>query len=853
MDPEDHPTRSRTGDTPGGRPNPDPATRQIGPYRLLQQIGEGGMGEVYEAEQTTPVERRVALKIIKLGMETKEVVARFEAERQALAMMDHPSIARVYDAGATESGRPYFVMELVRGIPLTDYCDQSRLTTVERLQLFIETCEAVQHAHQKGVIHRDLKPSNILVSLQDGKPVVKIIDFGIAKAMHRRLTDQTLVTQLGDVIGTPAFMSPEQLDGSLLDVDTRTDIYSLGVTLYLLLTGQLPFDPEEVRKAGSTPAAYVREHEPLRPSARVTTAKSPKALADSRQTDVAHLHRALRGDLDWIVLKAMARDRRLRYETANGLARDLERHMRDEPVTARPPSAGYRARKFVRRHRAGVAFVVALGLTLIGFSVSTALQARRIARERDRAEAEARKAAAVSQFLQETLAAADPWASGRDTSVREALQAAADKVQASFEGQPLVGAAVRRTLGQTYSGLGRFADAEPLLRSALAVRSAELGPEHPEVAESLGDLSALQERLSRYDESVELARQMLRIRRQARDQGAPTVQALRRLGVALFFRGEYAESERLLREALEIQRRAPPGGELERANVLNDLAQTVGTGMEDAAAAEKLNREALEIRRAKQGPRHPETAQVLNNLAVTRLQQQDYQEAESLYRDALAAEEESLGRDHPETVSTLENLGGVLFKTERYDEALALLDRVLAARKNGLGENSLQVARTLHNVAVVQTSAGRFQEAEATFKAVIPRMRAVQGSDHPEVAQAIASWAKLKKEVKDYGAAERLFRESLDLRLAKLGEDHLTVATGRLKLAEVLVLQGRFAEAEPLLLKAHAGREGALGKDAAPTREVASELAKLYSAWGRPEQARDLPPLGTPGAEPGPP
>jgi eukaryotic-like serine/threonine-protein kinase len=349
------------------------APERIGPYRLLDVLGEGGMGIVYHAEQTEPVSRRVALKIVKLGMDTKEVVARFDAERQALALMDHPAIARVYDAGVTEAGRPYFVMELVPGVPITDYCDRERLSTRERIELFIQVCQAVQHAHQKSVIHRDLKPSNILVTIQDGKPVPKIIDFGIAKAMHRRLTDQTLVTHVGEIIGTPAFMSPEQLEGVVLDVDTRADIYSLGVTLYLLLTGYLPFDPDELKRSGASAVAYIREHDPPRPSARVTTARSPTTLAENRRTDVPHLRRALKGDLDWIVLKAMARDRSRRYETTNGLAVDLQRHLRDEPVTARPPSARYRAAKFVKRHRGGVAFAAVLALTLVVFAVATAV------------------------------------------------------------------------------------------------------------------------------------------------------------------------------------------------------------------------------------------------------------------------------------------------------------------------------------------------------------------------------------------------------------------------------------------------------------------------------------------------
>jgi non-specific serine/threonine protein kinase/serine/threonine-protein kinase len=828
----DEPTRAAERDpyatATSASAHPHVAPERIGPYRLLDVLGEGGMGIVYHAEQTEPVSRRVALKIIKLGMDTKEVVARFDAERQALALMDHPAIARVYDAGMTEGGRPYFVMELVPGQPITDYCDRERLDTRERLRLFIQVCQAVQHAHQKGVIHRDLKPSNILVTIQDGKPVPKIIDFGIAKAMHRRLTDQTLVTHVGEIIGTPAFMSPEQLEGVVLDVDTRADIYSLGVTLYLLLTGNLPFDPDELNKSGASAVAYIREHDPPRPSARVTTAHSPKTLAENRRTDMPHLQRALKGDLDWIVLKAMARDRSRRYETTNGLALDLERHLRDEPVSARPPSTRYRAAKFVKRHRGGVVFAAALAAMLLAFAVATAVQARRVTHERDRAEAAARKAAAVAQFLEQTLGAADPWQSGRDPSVREALKEAADGVEASFKDDPLVMAAVRRTLGRTYFGLGRYKEAEPLLRSALEIRTAQLGSDHPDMAESLGDLGLVLTRLSRYDEATKLGQQALEIRR--RTSGAeslPVAFALRELGSTLYSKGDYAESERLLRQALEIQRKKGPAADKELATTLKELAQTVG--QEKPAEAEVLLREALAIRTAKQGPDHPETAQILNDLAVCKLRQEDYKEAEALYKQALAAGRKTLGEVHPETASTLENLGGVYYRTGRLDESLKALDEVLTIRRKGLGEDSLEVARTLQNVGVVQTKAGRLREAEASFEQALPRMKAVQGPDHPEIAQVLFNWARLKKAEKDYAAAEKLYRQSLDLRLRKLGEEHPDVATGRFELGALLAALGRPAEAEPLLVKARDAREKLLGKDAAPTRAAEDELAKLRS------------------------
>ncbi len=331
---------------------------QIGRYKLLQKLGEGGFGIVYMAEQREPVKRRVALKIIKLGMDTRQVVARFEAERQALAMMDHPNIAKVLDGGATDTGRPYFVMELVRGVPITRYCDEAGLGIRERLGLFIQVCQAVQHAHQKGIIHRDLKPSNVLVTLHDGEPVPKVIDFGIAKATQQELTEKTLFTQFQQLIGTPAYMSPEQAEMSGLDIDTRSDIYSLGVMLYELLVGRTPLESRELLKGGHEEIRRrIREQDPPKPSTRVSTLEGRERVlvARQRQVDPAALGAELRGDLDWIVLKALEKDRRRRYETANGLAQDLRRHLNHEPVLAAPPDRLYQMGRYIRRHRAAVA------------------------------------------------------------------------------------------------------------------------------------------------------------------------------------------------------------------------------------------------------------------------------------------------------------------------------------------------------------------------------------------------------------------------------------------------------------------------------------------------------------------
>ncbi|HZZ80241.1 MAG TPA: serine/threonine-protein kinase, partial [Gemmataceae bacterium] len=351
---------------------------QIGPYKLLEQIGEGGMGVVYTADQQFPVRRRVALKIIKPGMNTRQVIARFEAERQALALMDHPNIAKVLDGGVTDEGRPFFVMEYVKGVPITEFCDQAKLTVEQRLMLFVQVCQAVQHAHQKGIIHRDLKPSNILVCLYDGQPVPKVIDFGLAKAMHQPLTERTLFTAHGLMVGTPLYMSPEQAEFNNLDIDTRTDVYSLGVILYELLTGTTPLDRQRFKEAAwGEMLRLIKEEEPTKPSTKISGSRSLPTIAAQRNLEPAQLSRMVRGDLDWIVMKSLEKERSRRYETANGLARDIERYLHDEPIEARPPSTGYRFRKFARRNRVALTTATIVSVALVGGIVASAWQAIR--------------------------------------------------------------------------------------------------------------------------------------------------------------------------------------------------------------------------------------------------------------------------------------------------------------------------------------------------------------------------------------------------------------------------------------------------------------------------------------------
>jgi len=587
----DHTPSPDDTDRPAPRPITEGPGTRIGPYKLREKIGEGGMGVVYLAEQEKPVRRRVALKIIKPGMDTEQVVTRFEAERQALALMDHPSIARVFDAGATDTGRPYFVMELVKGVPITDYCDTVHLTPKDRLELFIPVCQAIQHAHQKGIIHRDVKPSNVLVTMQDGKPVPKIIDFGIAKAVEQRLTERSLFTQHGTIMGTLEYMSPEQAEMSAMDVDTRTDVYALGVMLYELLTGTTPLERSRLRQAGYEEILRrIREEEPPKPSTRLSESRERlPSVAAQRRTEPARLAKLVRGELDWIVMKAIEKDRTRRYETASGFGRDIERYLEGDPVEAGPPSASYRLRKYARKHRAALVTAGAFALLLAAAAVVSAYLAvratsaeglanRRLADVQQANAAttkalaettEAKKATdaaleqseeartqaeAVSKYLVESFRKPDPSQDGRELKVVDLLDGAVAKLDAEFAGSPKIKAELLNALGQTYSGLGLPEKAVEVFRNARAVREAALGPDHHDTLASRNNLAVAYDAAGRTSESIALHEETLKLITSMLGPDHPhTLGSRSNLATAYQHAGRTTEAIPLLEETLKLR------------------------------------------------------------------------------------------------------------------------------------------------------------------------------------------------------------------------------------------------------------------------------------------------------------
>ncbi len=733
------------------------ALQRIGPYRLLQTLGEGGMGIVYVAEQVEPVRRRVALKIMKLGMDTKQVVARFEAERQALAVMEHPNIAKVLDGGASETGRPYFVMELVRGVPLTEYCDVHRLSTRDRLALFLPVCHAVQHAHQKGVIHRDLKPSNVLVAVQDDRPVPKVIDFGIAKAISQPLTEHTLVTEYGMAMGTPAYMSPEQAEMSGLDVDTRTDIYSLGVMLYELLVGRLPLDPAELGMPAFLARLVMRDSTPPTPSVRVSTLGGDrKAIASSRRTEAAALRKELKGDLDWIVMKAMEPDRTRRYDTVNGLAMDLRRYLADEPVVARPPSATYRFGKFIKRHRAAVvAGTAALAALVIGTTLAT-VGLIRATRAEAATRQEAETVRQVADFLVGLFRVSDPSeARGNTITAREILDQGARRITSELGDQPAVQARLMQTMGEVYSELGLYNAARPLLDQALALREKLPGSSRLEIASSLVDLASVARRQGTFAQAESLYTRALAIREAALGPNDPQVAAaLNGLGGLLLTEGKYAEAEPIFKRAMQIREKALGSDAPDLASTVRNLG-SLYWAQGRYADAEPLLQRALRIYERAYGPDHLEVAASLNNLGALYWSEKEYAKAEPLYARAQRIYEKMLGPDHPNVAAVLNNLGELAWAQQQYAKAEPLFRRALTIKRKVLKPDHPSIAISENGLANVLRDEGRYREAETLYQRALALRERVLGAHNTSVAETLRDYATLLRRTGRGGEAAR--------------------------------------------------------------------------------------------------
>jgi serine/threonine protein kinase/tetratricopeptide (TPR) repeat protein len=670
----------------------------IGPYKLLEEIGEGGMGVVFMAEQTHTVRRRVALKVIKPGMDSRQVIARFEAERQALAMMEHPNIARVLDAGSTDSGRPYFVMELVRGVPITEYCDVNRLDAEHRLELFVTVCRAIQHAHQKGIIHRDIKPSNVMVTLQDGRPVAKVIDFGIAKAIEQKLTEKTLFTAYGQMIGTPAYMSPEQAEMGEVDVDTRSDIYSLGVLLYELLTGTTPIEATRLRTAGfSEIQRLIREQSPPRPSSRLSTlGAAATILAGNRGTDPGRLARFLAGDLDWIMMKALEKDRTRRYATAGDFAADVERFLRREAVVARPPSTMYRLATFARRHRVAVMAATAVMLALVaGTAVATwqavaAHRAKRDAQAAAKAEGAAKRTAqakeaetrAVLTFLEDhILAAARPknrdGGLGPEVTLRAAIEAAVPSVETGFKDQPLTEARLRLTLGNTFLYLGAATAAAAQFEPARAIYTKFLGPDHPDTINCVIQLGTSFRVQGRARESVELQREILPIARARLGSDAlQTLECMNCIGLCLYELHEDEQAVRVHQEVLAIKKAKYGPDDRRTLGTMTNLASAyfAQVRLDDAL---ELRRETVERYRAIGVLDDSGALIAMHNLADSLRGLGRYEEALRLDEETRARRTVLLGAAHPETLLSLWTTAHDLIGLRRGADAVPLIDECL--------------------------------------------------------------------------------------------------------------------------------------------------------------------------------
>jgi serine/threonine protein kinase/tetratricopeptide (TPR) repeat protein len=819
----------------------------IGPYKLLEQIGEGGFGIVYMAEQQQPIRRKVALKVLKPGMDARQVVARFEAERQALALMDHPHIAHVFDGGETASGRPYFVMELVKGIPITQYCDEAQLTTRQRLELFFHVCQAVQHAHQKGIIHRDIKPSNVLITVQDGAPLVKIIDFGIAKALGQQLTDKTLHTGFAQMIGTPLYMSPEQAALSNVDVDTRSDVYSLGVLLYELLTGTTPLVKERLETVGYDELRrIIREEEPPRPSTRINTlGQAATTISVQRRSDPRRLSRLLCGEVDWIVMKALEKDRNRRYESASAFAADVQRYLNDEPVQACPPSRWYRLRKVLRKHRVEVVTAAAfVGLLLGGVALSSwlAVQATNAKHQAQNRLGQIEKANDVLESIFRNL---DPTAEQTggpklQEQLGQRLREAAGQLNAEAIGDPLTTARLQHTLGVTLFQLGHSREAIALLEKVRAAREELLGPDHPKTLESMNNLGEAYVRDNQPDKAVPLMEQTLQ--RQTATVGPEhndTIESMNNLARAYQRAGRMDKAVPIYEQALELFKATQGPEHADTLSLMNNLAQGYRlAGRSDKALP--LLEQALQMQEARFGPHYMGTLASMNNLALAYQALGSMDKAVPLMEEAVARIKEKLSPDHPRTLICMSNLAKLYEGAGQVDKAVSLCEQTLEMRRAKLGANHLDTLDSMNNLGAVCSHQGQFNRAVPLLEEALRLRKEMLGRDHPDTLLTMANLGGCYRELGRLPEATAVLEEAVDRARNRTGGFPADVALILSALACTYDEAGQFVRAEPLHREYLQRMEKQSGPDTEQTAVAFASLGRNLLKQQRPADAEPV-------------
>ncbi len=829
--------------------------QQIGRYQVLERIGRGGMSTVYLAERDDEYRQRVAIKVFGYGVDRPDLLQRFRTERQILASLEHPSIARLLDGGSTEQGLPYIVMEHVEGVPIDVYCDRERLTVDQRLELFQSLCAAVQYAHQNLVVHRDLKPSNVLVTA-DGAP--KLLDFGIAKLLDTGDFPFTVgATVTGQRLMTPHYASPEQVRSGA--ITTASDVYALGVLLYQLLTGRLPYRitsdlPGEVERA-------VIEQEPERPSTAVGRARAgplrsrgaeaaadgteatatPESVSQARRTRPPELRRRLAGDLDDILLMALRKEPERRYGSAAQLAEDIRRHQQGMPVLAYPDTFGYRARKFVRRNRLGVGVAAAFAVFLVSVAVVLAVLLARISDERDRVRRERDKAREVATYLQEIFRDADPTATLGDTiTAREILERGAERLDRELGDQPLIQAGMCAAIGNVYRSLGLFERANELLTRALELRRQSLGTEHPEVAESLFDLGVLRREQGDHKVAETLLREALGQRRRTLGEEHPSVAATQsELGLALGLRGDFEAAEAMFVEALELRRRVLGDEHELTAQTLGDFAR-VKTEERDWPRSEELYREALGITRAAFGEVHPQVALYLNSLGEVLHRKWELDGAKELYVKALEIARKLYGDRHPALAPHLNNLAVLHAQQEDFAGAEPPLREVVDMQRELLGGEHADLAQSLNNLASLLRNKGDLAESEELYRESLAIYRKSLAPEHPTIASVMNNLAGLLRDRKDFDGAESLFRQALEIRRASVGEQHPEFGLSLLGVGVVHLDRGQFQQAEATLRQAVEVFSGALPAEHWRTADTRSLLGGSLIGLGRFEEAEPL-------------